>query len=76
MQHLRILTASPDQLYPFLKEFFLREGFPSGSAHMRHFTWLDKNFISTFSCQQIIYRKKTETLEMCFTKYSTNVYSF
>jgi len=31
------LTASPDQLYPFLREFFDREKFPSGSAHMRHF---------------------------------------
>ncbi len=57
------LTASPDQLYPFLKEFFLREKFPLGSAHMRHFTWLDRNFISFFMSSNYI-KKKTETLEM------------
>ncbi|CAF0810739.1 unnamed protein product [Rotaria sp. Silwood1] len=57
------LTASPDQLYPFLKEFFDREHFPSGSAHMRHFTWLDANFIAFFMSSNYI-KKKTETLHM------------
>ncbi|CAF3569262.1 unnamed protein product [Rotaria sordida] len=57
------LTASPDQLYPFLKEFFDREHFPSGSAHMRHFTWLDVNFITFFMSSNYI-KKKTETLLM------------
>lgn len=57
------LTASPDQLYPFLREFFERERFPSGSAHMRHFTWLDVNFISFFMSSNYI-KKKTETLMM------------
>jgi len=57
------LTASPDQLYPFLREFFDREQFPSGSAHMRHFTWFDTNFISFFMSANYI-KKKTETLQM------------
>ncbi|CAF1136356.1 unnamed protein product [Rotaria sp. Silwood1] len=57
------LTASPDQLYPFLREFFDREGFPAGSAHMRHFTWLDKNFITFFMSSSYM-TKKTETLQM------------
>ncbi|CAF2046924.1 unnamed protein product [Rotaria magnacalcarata] len=57
------LTASPDQLYPFLREFFDRTGFPSGSAHMRHFTWLDVNFITFFMSSSYM-AKKTETLEM------------
>jgi len=57
------LTASPDQLYPFLKEFFQREHFPSGSAHMRHFTWLDANFLAFFMSSNYI-KKKTETLHM------------
>ncbi|CAF0903040.1 unnamed protein product [Adineta steineri] len=57
------LTASPDQLYPFLREFFDREQFPSGSAHMRHFTWFDVNFISFFMSSNYA-KKKTETLEM------------
>ncbi|CAF1295112.1 unnamed protein product [Adineta ricciae] len=57
------LTASPDQLYPFLREFFDREQFPSGSAHMRHFTWFDVNFISFFMSSNYM-KKKTETLEM------------
>jgi len=57
------LTASPDQLYPFLREFFDREQFPSGSAHMRHFTWLDSNFISFFMSSNYM-KKKTETLQM------------
>jgi len=57
------LTASPDQLYPFLREFFDREQFPSGSAHMRHFTWLDSNFIAFFMSSNYM-KKKTETLQM------------
>ncbi|CAM4792639.1 unnamed protein product [Rotaria magnacalcarata] len=57
------LTASPDQLYPFLREFFDHEQFPSGSAHMRHFTWLDANFIAFFMSSNYI-KKKTETLHM------------
>ncbi|CAF1035834.1 unnamed protein product [Adineta ricciae] len=57
------LTASPDQLYPFLREFFEREGFPSGSAHMRHFTWLDANFISFFMSSNYM-KRKTEILHM------------
>ena len=57
------LTASPDQLYPFLREFLDREQFPSGSAHMRHFTWFDINFIQFFMSSNYI-KKKTEILEM------------
>ena len=57
------LTASPDQLYPFLREFFDREQFPTGSAHMRHFTWFDSNFISFFMSANYM-TKKTETLQM------------
>lgn len=57
------LTASPDQLYPFLRSFFDREGFPAGSAHMRHFTWLDANFISFFLSSNYM-QKKTDILEM------------
>jgi phosphatidate phosphatase APP1 len=57
------LTASPDQLYPFLKDFFHREHFPSGSAHMRHFTWLDANFIAFFMSSNYM-KKKSETLYM------------
>ena len=59
------LTASPDQLYPFLRAFLDRERFPSGSAHMRHFTWLDANFIAFFMSSNYI-KKKTETLQMFF----------
>ncbi|CAF0949264.1 unnamed protein product [Adineta ricciae] len=57
------LTASPDQLYPFLREFLDRENFPTGSYHMRHFTWLDKNFISFFMSSDYI-KSKTDTIEM------------
>ena len=57
------LTASPDQLYPFLRQFFDRENFPAGSAHMRHFTWLDANFISFFMSSNYI-QKKTDILLM------------
>ncbi len=42
------LTASPDQLYPFLREFIQREQFLMGSYHMRHFTWFDMNFFNSF----------------------------
>ena len=59
------LTASPDQLYPFLREFFERERFPSGSFHMRHFTWFDKNFFEFFVSKSFI-RQKTSILEMFF----------
>lgn len=64
------LTASPDQLYPFLREFFDREQFPIGSAHMRHFTWLDSNFITFFMSTSYM-KKKTETLQM-FLKNTIN----
>jgi phosphatidate phosphatase APP1 len=64
------LTASPDQLYPFLREFFDREQFPSGSAHMRHYTWFDVNFIQFFISSNYI-QKKTEVLEM-FLKNTRN----
>jgi phosphatidate phosphatase APP1 len=57
------LTASPDQLYSFLKEFFDRERFPSGSAHTRHFTWFDENFIAFFMSSNYI-KKKTDVLQM------------
>ncbi|CAF4512849.1 unnamed protein product [Didymodactylos carnosus] len=55
--------ASPDQLYPFLRDFFEREKFPLGSAHMRHFTWFDKNFINFFMSQSYI-RQKSKVLKM------------
>ncbi|CAF1179380.1 unnamed protein product [Adineta steineri] len=57
------LTASPNQLYPFLREFLDRENFPSGSSHMRHFTWFDENFISFFMSNNYI-KSKTETIQM------------
>lgn len=57
------LTASPDQLYPFLRAFFDREQFPAGSAHMRHYTWFDKNFIEFFVSANYI-KSKTDTLQM------------
>jgi phosphatidate phosphatase APP1 len=57
------VTASPDQLYPSLRGFLDREQFPTGSAHMRHFTWLDVNFISFFMSTSYI-RSKTETITM------------
>jgi phosphatidate phosphatase APP1 len=59
------LTASPDQLYPFLREFFDREQFPLGSYHMRHFTWFDTNFFKFFSSKSFI-RQKTNILQMFF----------
>ncbi|CAF1076157.1 unnamed protein product [Rotaria sordida] len=59
------LTASPDQLYPFLREFFEREQFPLGSYHMRHFTWLDSNFFQFFSSKSFI-KQKTKILYMFF----------
>jgi phosphatidate phosphatase APP1 len=59
------LTASPDQLYPFFREFFDREKFPLGSYHMRHFTWLDSNFFKFFSSQSFI-EEKTNVLNMFF----------
>ncbi|CAF1112169.1 unnamed protein product [Didymodactylos carnosus] len=64
------LTASPDQLYPFLREFLDRENFPSGSAHMRHFTWFDVNFIQFFMSANYI-KSKTDTLNM-FMKNTKN----
>ncbi|CAF0736930.1 unnamed protein product [Rotaria sordida] len=57
------LTASPDQLYPFLREFINREKFPLGSFHMRHFTWFDTNFISFFMSNNYI-ESKTEAIDM------------
>lgn len=59
------LTASPDQLYPFLREFFEREQFPLGSYHMRHFTWFDTNFFQFFASKSFI-RQKTSILRMFF----------
>lgn len=59
------LTASPDQLYPFLREFFERDKFPLGSFHMRHFTWFDMNFIKFFSSSSFI-KQKTKILQMFF----------
>jgi len=59
------LTASPDQLYPFFREFFDREQFPLGSYHMRHFTWFDSNFIKFFTSKSFI-KQKTNILEMFF----------
>jgi len=59
------LTASPDQLYPFLREFFDREHFPLGSYHMRHFTWFDSNFIQFFRSKSFM-RQKTNILHMFF----------
>lgn len=64
------LTASPDQLYPFLREFLERENFPLGSFHMRHFTWFDKNFLSFFFSTNYI-ASKTDTIEM-FLKNTMN----
>ncbi|CAF0766373.1 unnamed protein product [Adineta steineri] len=61
------LTASPDQLYPFLREFFERENFPLGSYHMRHFTWFDSNFFQFFASQSFI-KQKTNILHMFFQK--------
>ena len=59
------LTASPDQLYPFFREFFEREQFPLGSYHMRHFTWFDTNFFQFFASKSFI-RQKTSILQMFF----------
>ena len=59
------LTASPDQLYPFLREFFEREHFPLGSYHMRHFTWFDSNFFQFFASKSFI-KQKTAILKMFF----------
>ena len=57
------VTGSPDQLYPSLRAFLDREQFPAGSAHMRHFTWLDGNFISFFTSTSYV-QSKTETINM------------
>ena len=51
------ITASPDQLYPFLRQFIDREQFPTGSFHMRHFTWFDENFVSFFMSNNYIPHK-------------------
>jgi phosphatidate phosphatase APP1 len=59
------LTASPDQLYPFLREFFDHEKFPLGSYHMRHFTWFDTNFFKFFASKSFI-KQKSNVLEMFF----------
>jgi phosphatidate phosphatase APP1 len=59
------LTASPDQLYPFLREFLQREKFPLGSYHMRHLTWFDINFIEFFTSKSFI-KQKTKILNMFF----------
>ncbi|CAF1592933.1 unnamed protein product [Rotaria magnacalcarata] len=59
------LTASPDQLYPFLREFLQRERFPLGSYHMRHFTWFDMSFFQFFSSKSFI-KQKTIILKMFF----------
>ncbi|CAF3375956.1 unnamed protein product [Rotaria socialis] len=59
------LTASPDQFYPFLREFFERDRFPLGSYHMRHFTWFDSNFFKFFASKSFI-RQKTKILNMFF----------
>jgi phosphatidate phosphatase APP1 len=59
------LSASPDQLYPFLREFFDRERFPLGSYHMRHFTWFDSNFFQFFASKSFI-KQKTNILNMFF----------
>jgi phosphatidate phosphatase APP1 len=59
------LTASPDQLYPFLQEFFEREQFPLGSYHMRHLTWFDINFFQFFTSKSFI-KEKQKILQMFF----------
>ncbi|CAF0878562.1 unnamed protein product [Rotaria sp. Silwood1] len=67
------LTASPDQLYPFLREFFNREIYPLGSFHTRHFTWFDKNFISFFMSNSYI-TSKTETISMFLNNTSKRIF--
>ncbi|CAF3713943.1 unnamed protein product [Adineta steineri] len=57
------LTASPDQLYPFLREFLDREQFPLGSYHMRHFSWFDIGFFQFFLSKSFI-KQKTSILNM------------
>lgn len=60
------VTASPDQLYFYLRQFFDAEKFPPASFHMRHFTWAAKDFITFFKAEDYI-QHKTETLEMFMT---------
>ncbi|CAF0894168.1 unnamed protein product [Rotaria sordida] len=56
------LTGSPDQLYPFLKEFLDREHFPSGSTYMEHFKWRNANFLAYFMQSSGV--KKIDILHM------------
>ncbi len=59
------LTASSDQLYPFLYLFFQREQFPLGSYYVRHLTWFYINFIQFFTSKSFI-KQKTKILKMFF----------
>ncbi|UJR24530.1 hypothetical protein I4U23_005905 [Adineta vaga] len=67
------LTASPDQLYPFLREFLDYEQFPLGSYHMRHFSWFDINFFKFFQSKSFI-KQKTHILHMFFTQTHSRKY--
>lgn len=67
------ISASPDQLYPFLRAFLDRESFPTGSAHMRHFTWFDGNFVSFFLSDSFI-QHKLETLTMFFENARNRIF--
>lgn len=42
------LSSSPWQLYPSLREFMAREGFPAGSFHLQDFRLKDRSFFNLF----------------------------
>lgn len=54
------VSASPWQLYPFLKEFLDTYKFPQGSFHLRLFRWKDENFFTLFKSSK---PHKIETIE-------------
>lgn len=42
------VSASPYQLFPDLREFVQKSGFPEGSFHLKTFRWKDETFFSLF----------------------------
>lgn len=69
------ITASPDQLYPFLRQFIDRQQFPAGSFHMRHFTLLDENFLTFFMSNTYI-SHKIATLNMLLNNTLNRTFVF
>ncbi len=56
------VSASPYQLYPDLREFAQKAGFPDGSFHLKTFRWKDESFFSLFLDPEVYKKSVIEPL--------------